>query len=174
MSGANAIQKPGYLAIRILVYAVAAASTAWCAWSMYDWFEGDPSGKVQFIRAPLATQIYFSTEVFLMTLCALCIADQCCRAAWISLRPRFSMRTLIVGVMLFCLYLGAWQFTKRFGEYRHPGGSKSQDETSPMPFVITKVESSYIQGSAVRRYRFYLWLFGWKVETPITSPWRKP
>jgi hypothetical protein len=88
-------------------------------------------------------------------------------------RPRFSVRTLVILVSLFCAYLAAWIPTKRaaarIGSPDNPtpwilasgirGYVVVENAHSPVPFVISQVEwepGDYPQ--KVRR-QYYLWFF---------------
>src|SRR5687768_5322697 len=97
MAQSTNVPKRHSLAICFSVYIVTAVSVAYYAWSVQDWLKGDPSGKTQFVSTSTSSQVYFFTEIFVLVLCGLLIADACCRTFRRRLgRRRFAMKTLIL------------------------------------------------------------------------------
>ena len=91
------------------------------------------------------------------------------------LRLRFSLRTLLVLVTLVCVYLAAWEATKRYGvpEFtrRMNPSMETPDASSPMPFIVgvtdvVELTDDLGQNSVHMRCHFF-WFFGWTWETPI-------
>ena len=72
-------------------------------------------------------------------------------------RPRFSVRTLAIVVMLVCAYFSAWEATKRYGVRKMWYGVA----TSPLPCIIR-----YDLGSrdAPDDIYYSVWLFGPEVK----------
>ena len=101
-----------------------------------------------------------------------------------NLRPRFSIRTLLVLVTLVGVYFGCWEVTKRRGLESAVG---SDDDTltfpfdsSPGPFVITRMRyrlhgvarvsfpgigATPFRADAHREY--YGWFFGYVAKLPF-------
>jgi hypothetical protein len=161
---------------RALLYAIISIAIALSARSMRDWLVADPAGiligKTILIRVPIWQQIYFCAEVFAIAFCALMTFDAFCHSITIPLRLRFSLRTLGISVAMTCVYLGAWDVTKKYGEKKHVDAG-FLDESSPAPFIIAKSEHDIVGGKDRTRYRYYLWLFGPKIKLPVHSTWRK-
>ncbi len=98
-------------------------------------------------------------------------------AMLIGLIPRFSVRTLAIVVTLVCVYLGAWEATKRYGltNERHEMSPLPVREMSPLPLII--IQTGWFEGPRTTLYdpygewshrrRFYLWLFGPKIKLPF-------
>ena len=101
-------------------------------------------------------------------------------------RPRFSVRTLVVLVMLVCCYAACWGPTKRQGfkdVVNHVRSSIDLDKkfkaagmsSSNLPLVvwISEAESDgpeVLKVNDVRGYhRCYLWLFGYVVKLPFEN-----
>ena len=55
------------------------------------------------------------------------------------MKPRFSLRTLIILVTLVALYFGLWEVTKRFGVKTSPAAIAV--ESSPAPLIIRTTET---------------------------------
>ena len=97
------------------------------------------------------------------------------------LRPRFSLRTLVILVTLVCAYFGAWEATKRWGSKEYgtpveddPGTVRFTypEEVSPMPFLIRCDEATYFYMSHVGSgsthiSTYYLWLPGLKIKIGV-------
>jgi hypothetical protein len=85
-------------------------------------------------------------------------------------RPRFSIRTLAIFVTLVCVYIAAWEATKRHGLERGLSDDMGLParESSPVPFILIQdgwfEEPSDNLSSAFhhlpQRKRIYLWFFG--------------
>lgn len=115
------------------------------------------------------------------------------RLAGMNLRPRFSVRALLIFVTLVCLYFGGWEVTKRWGipdsTVEMPGYIVRQPTTgrlihtkdsgvaavvtagSPAPFVVCTEE--LVVDANVGRIkhvvRHYLWLLGPTIKLPLES-----
>lgn len=84
-------------------------------------------------------------------------------------RPRFTVRSLAIFVTFVCVYLGAWEATKRYGL---PNGMEA---TSPFPLIV--VQTEFVEIPRVRladpysdyllTKQVYLWLFGPKIKLPV-------
>ena len=107
--------------------------------------------------------------------------------AMLRIRPRFSVRTLVIFMTLACIYFAAWSFTRRHGprdvfsmltaEYSHSWVDDSyilqaQNEgvvSVPMPFVVTiDHQLPLSNNSKPTQYtrEYYLWFNGW--TTPVS------
>ena len=106
-----------------------------------------------------------------------------------TLRPRFSVRTLVVLVTLVCLYFGCWEATKSkgvedietvvFSTIDH--GVFRLDHDVPVPFLVrTRARSHPTDGKLIHSWhRDYIWFFGYVAKLPnellvISGPWASP
>lgn len=96
-----------------------------------------------------------------------------------KLPVRFSLRTLAILVTLFCVYMGTWESTKRWGVptsrfFDTPGHDVPKngiiDATAVAPLLIGVDELDVIDNSDLfYSRRYYLWLFGPRVKLPFES-----
>lgn len=114
-------------------------------------------------------------------------------------RPRFSVRTLVIFVMLACAsYLGAWIATKTHAARQKPAiysdgkkvwaiddpiekimaarvvseGVETFQAESPAPFVMTRHERPFSNGGMTTGQPsrcFYVWLFGPEWKLPFEA-----
>jgi hypothetical protein len=99
--------------------------------------------------------------------------------AGMKLRPRFSVRTLVIIVTLVCIYLGAWQITRKYGIndqmwVRGTIGNthvyeRSRAEVScPAPFLIRVDESKGKERTWLFWFGKYFHLI--KGRQPVSDP----
>ena len=94
-------------------------------------------------------------------------------------RPRFSLRTLVIVVILICLYLGAWEATKRYAVplYGTPVNQVQYfgDASSPAPCIVAmKHKNPRIRhdGNLMIldcKTCYYVWLLGPTIKLPFES-----
>lgn len=108
-------------------------------------------------------------------------------------RPRFSVRTLAIFVTLVCVYFAAWGPTNKFaagigipgytgyGAQRPPNVvgprySITIQADAPLPLVIGQDDIDYDETTKTFKTtrRYYLWLFGPKINFPFESTWEHP
>ncbi len=97
-------------------------------------------------------------------------------------RPKFSIRTLVIGITVICCYAACWGPTKNQGEKdvaRHIDQVAEKlgvhpalidelfDETWGVSAEIPLLISSRRLRSLDGRQRYYFWLFGWIVKLPF-------
>jgi hypothetical protein len=90
------------------------------------------------------------------------------------MRFRFSLRTLAILVTLFCAYLACWLPTKRHAASRMGPWQFVQKATAPLPLLVREDQIHFSSDDFRVRYprRYYVWLFGPKMELPFKSDWR--
>jgi hypothetical protein len=103
-----------------------------------------------------------------------CPLDGLCAYNAGMMRPRFSIRTLLILVTIVGLYCGCWEMTKRWGLddagdrqilVGKPADFQGPFHASPGPFVICR--DSY-DSSTVRAHReYHVWFFGRTLKLPI-------
>jgi hypothetical protein len=105
---------------------------------------------------------------------------------WRIWPPRFSIRTLLIFVTLICVYIAAWELTKRYGVSQLLGqnlpstisiGPADLSPTSPIPFVVARYEYTIVPRPPRFprdndfRYdpekRYYLWVYRSVVPLPF-------
>jgi hypothetical protein len=97
-------------------------------------------------------------------------------------RIKFSLRTILLLLTLVCCYLGFWSVTKHFGpeavkKYSVPKKIRLVlEQSSPAPFIVAADEARRPEPSTSPAFdpesrlfyrRYYIWLFGYVVETPF-------
>jgi hypothetical protein len=94
-------------------------------------------------------------------------------------RPRFSVRTLAIVVTLACAYFGSWPLTKKYGLPSRTTDGMYVDPFRPIwasteePSVLAPLLVRYAtwnQESNSSCYRYYLWMFGPKIQLPFWTP----
>jgi hypothetical protein len=103
------------------------------------------------------------------------------------IRPRFSIRTLLVVVTLWAAYFGCWRMTKRwgrdhriledvyFGRSTDLGTAYPREfDSSPAPFVLRR-SATVLRRSTIVCYihEYHLWFFGYTrllVERQVPPP----
>ena len=96
------------------------------------------------------------------------------RAMFTNRRVRFSVRTVLLLVTLFWVYLGTWQSAKTrvikdVESYARSNGSSPTEAARPVaPFVVEVSSSTLYTGplTILHRRQYYVWLFGRVLKLP--------
>jgi hypothetical protein len=95
----------------------------------------------------------------------------------IRFRPRFSLRTLAIVVTGFCLYLGTWPLTRKYGLPDITFNTSTPmsvnvwvvSADSPLPLIVRQEVIVNPRSAQVFKREYLLWLAVVKIKLPYES-----